>query len=338
MMVKFNLLLLPALSSLHAASAWTASDHDEVVKCCDDGCAKACKWVDENPLIPATTSGRRPTNGIPSRRLDVDVVAEYCCVGGGAGTGGDPHFTLFNGNKYDFHGGCDMVLLQNPQFADGLGLNIHIRTQIKATWSHIKAAAVQIGENVLEITAGTTHLVQLNGEEAKELQTGEASLGDYAVKFTRINDHQTRTRIDLGSRAGDAISIETFKAFVRVNVSPKTPTMFAGSNGLLGSYPTGRMMARDGVTLIKDANEFGQEWRLREGESMLFHDADSVEPLETCPMPNEATKAEARRRLGETAVTKEDAALACARVEEANRDACIFDVLATNDKDMAGSY
>jgi len=57
------------------------------------------------------------------------------------------------------------------------------------------------------------------------------------------------------------------------------------------------------------------------------------------PDATEAIKAKKiRRRLGEVFITKEEAAQACARVDEADRDACIFDVLATNDKDMAGSY
>jgi len=31
---------------------------------------------------------------------------------------------------FQFHGGCDMVLLQNPDFNNGQGLYIHIRTKI----------------------------------------------------------------------------------------------------------------------------------------------------------------------------------------------------------------
>ena len=42
-------------------------------------------------------------------------------------------------------------------------------------------------------------------------------------------------------------------------------------------------------------------------------------------MPDETKRSESRRRLGEAMLTKEDAAMACARVPAGQRDACIFD-------------
>ena len=54
-------------------------------------------------------------------------------------------------------------------------------------------------------------------------------------------------------------------------------------------------------------------------------------------MPD-ATAKTAARRLGEAFISEEDADNACARVAPEDKDACIFDVMATNDKDVAGSY
>lgn len=69
--------------------------------------------------------------------LYVDSQFIYTCCdiqgGGDGGASGDPHINSWSGQTYDFHGGCDLVLLQDPDFANGLGLNIHIRTKIK-TW------------------------------------------------------------------------------------------------------------------------------------------------------------------------------------------------------------
>ena len=48
-----------------------------------------------------------------------------------------------------------------------------------------------------------------------------------------------------------------------------------------------------------------------------------------------------RRRLREVenSITLEEAEIASARVMDVvDRDACIFDVMATNDKDLAGAY
>lgn len=266
-------------------------------------------------------------------------------TGGGGGpdkpdptTYGDPHFITWGGDAYDFHGGCDLVLLQDNEFANGLGLNVHIRTNIKTWWSHIKSAAVQIGDHTLEITADTgLTRYWINGGDETKLETGDATLGDFPVHFRYVNDHHTSARIDLGH--GDAIGIETFKDFVRVNVKDKSHKAFKGSIGLLGSYQNGgKMVGRDGKTVIENTDEFGQEWMVRATDSLLFHDADASQIPLACPMPDEFKTGDARRRLGEGSISEEDAALACARVSEAHRDACIFDVMATQDKEMVGSY
>lgn len=256
-----------------------------------------------------------------------------------ATSGGDPHFLTFGDVSYDFHGGCDLVLFEKEDFDDGVGLTVHIRTQIKKTWSHIKSAAIRIGDHVLELSAERDQtLVRWNGaQKGHNLEPGEASLGHYPVKFVRINGHQTRTRIDLGGKLGDAISVDTFKEFVRVNFSTKTHKKYVGSRGLLGSYPNGEMLARDGNTRMENATDaFGQEWRVGAGDRMLFHDADPAGLVGTCNMPD---LSKSRRRLGESGVNKEDAAKACSTVADPKRrDDCIFDILATDDLDMAGSY
>jgi len=147
---------------------------------------------------------------------------------------------------------------------------------------------------------------------------------------------QIKIRVDLDD--GDAIGLETFDDFVRVSIhsTGKAPTKFEGSVGLMGSYPDGQMLARDGSTIMEDTNKFGIEWQVHGTEPMLFHDLEGVRYPMQCQMPDMVKRS--HRRLGETNITHEDAELACARVEAADRDACIFDVLATNSLGMAGSY
>lgn len=250
---------------------------------------------------------------------------------------GDPHFKTWNGKNYDFHGACDLLLLQNPNFSNGLGMNIHIRTVGRTSWSFIESAIIQIGDNKLAMIGGVGGGSYWINDMAKtQLQTGDAALGDFPVRFVRVNDHQTRARVDLGN--GDAVAIETFKDFVRVNIGNKSKKAFVGSMGLLGRYPDGLKVGRDGATVIEDPNEFGEEWMVHPSDPILFPDVEASQLPLQCTMPDADAMKESRRRLGESAITSEEAAMACARVLEADRDACIFDVLATNDKDMAGSY
>lgn len=262
---------------------------------------------------------------------------KYCpCITKGSSSG-DPHFNLWGGEKFDFHGQCDLVLLQDDSYNDGMGLNIHIRTKIQTWWSHIDTAAVRFGEHTLEISSQDGGKYWLNGDEGNSIEPGDAHLGDYSVHFRRLNDHQTQTRIDLGK--GNAMMIETFKQFVKVNVVPGAEYhLFDNSMGMLGAFPSGQKLARDGVTVIDNTDEFGQEWMVRPTDPILFHDVDGTNYPIKCLMPDMNAREDARRRLGASGITQEDAARACSRVEEEHRDACIFDVLATNDIEMVGSY
>jgi len=248
----------------------------------------------------------------------------------------------WGGNKFDFHGGCDLVLLDNPSFHNGLGMTIHIRTKIVTWWSYIQTAVVRIGNETMEVTGGKDHgdhTYMINGvvgdNAAQNLLFSSLGLKVHIKQITAI---QLGVRIDLLN--ADAIGFEVFKDFVRVNVKMADMKWkkFEGSVGLMGSYPHGEFIGRDGNTVFTDMNAFGQEWQIRENEPKLFHSIDGPQHPTKCIMPSEVSKEEKRRRLGQSMITREDAEIACARVNANSRDSCIFDVLATNDLDMAGSY
>ena len=66
---------------------------------------------------------------------------------------------MWSGEKYDFHGGCDLVLLHDDSFAHGLGITIHIRTKERYGYSYIETAAVRIGEDTLEVSSYGFYMV-----------------------------------------------------------------------------------------------------------------------------------------------------------------------------------
>jgi hypothetical protein len=65
-------------------------------------------------------------------------------------------FTLFTGrtwkNNYnEYYGQCDTVLAKDQEFANGLGLEVQIRTKLVRYWSFIESTAIRIGDDILEI-------------------------------------------------------------------------------------------------------------------------------------------------------------------------------------------
>jgi hypothetical protein len=248
---------------------------------------------------------------------------------------GDPHIKTWNRKMYDFHGACDLVMLSNADYNEGQGMDIHLRTKSTKQWSFVSSAAVRIGKDILEVRgakSGSAHQYWLNGEAGKDLSLGIAG---HSVSYEQENGVSSQFFIALNDN-GEGIKIKTWKEFVRVDFTSPSQDTFASSLGLLGSYPSGSKFARDGKTVIDDNNAFGLEWQVLPEEAKLFHNLEGAQAPEQCVMPDVS---KARRRLGESTISLEDAQLACARVTSGvDRDACVFDVLATNDRSMAGVY
>lgn len=255
------------------------------------------------------------------------MIAEYKCSCDGGGQG-DPHFKTWTGEKYDFHGICDLVLVQNPEH----DMEIHIRTKQTKSWSYISAGVVRIGDHTLEVRGGedsATHWV--DGVQDAEL----IDLSGYPVTYYRANTKQHVYDIMLDEEKGEKITIKTFKSMVRVDVVSPTEAHFGTSYGLVGDYKTGKKLSRDKARSIEDVNEFGMEWQVLPEEKKLFHNVEGPQAPEKCMVPATTSL---RRRLAENDITLEDAENACSRVDPSDFDICVFDVIATNDMELAGAY
>jgi hypothetical protein len=225
--------------------------------------------------------------------------------------------------------------VSDPTFADGKGLDIHVRTEIVRDWSYIQNVAIRIGDDILEIEGSL---------EAKQYWFNKvyqgmlSTLGGFPIKYKKANSMQPFFRIDLGD--GDEIDIRTYKQFVRIDFKHPKTSLYGNTVGLLGEFNSGKKLARDGVNVIEDYNEFGQEWQVMPDGPKLFHEVSGPQlPEQKCILPSELPTAEKqRRRLGEATVTEIEALLACGKVPVDERDVCVFDVLATDNLDTAGAY
>jgi hypothetical protein len=56
------------------------------------------------------------------------------------------------GQLFDYHGECDLILLQSSTFKSGLGLDVQIRTKIRRGMSFISRVALRIGTDVLKVS------------------------------------------------------------------------------------------------------------------------------------------------------------------------------------------
>jgi hypothetical protein len=248
---------------------------------------------------------------------------------------GDPHIETWSGTKFDFHGVCDLVLLQNPGFENGLGMDIHIRTEQLKQFSYVSSAVVRIGSDTLEVMGGNEECSNwINRQDIDILDEGIVGfLSGYPIVYEKLNSKQYEYTVKIGKDR--AIVLTTFKKFVRVRIEGGTKENFVGSLGLMGSYGAGKMVARDGSTILEDPNAFGQEWQVLPGEEMLFHSVEGPQAPEKCFMPVAST---IRRRLVESTISQEEAEIACSRVSQEDFEMCVFDVMATGDKDVAGAY
>lgn len=240
-----------------------------------------------------------------------------------------------------------MVLLDNPSYKNGIGLTIHIRTKIETWWSYVESVVIKIGEETLEFT----------GQDKEEWLwlTGVASTGD-SDKFTeaklggnlvRYREHYRAGRptnheahIFLGH--GEKIMLKSFESFVKVEFINGSEETLGGSRGILGTYPDGKRLGRDGFTVMEDVNDYGMEWQVTKEEPKLFNSYDDawvVPASQYCEMPSESAKKQAlrRRRLAE-GISTEAAEQACSHLSGADLSACVFDVIATQNTDMAGAW
>jgi len=254
--------------------------------------------------------------------------------------GGDPHFTTWRNEHYEYHGQCDLVMLKDDKFADGLGIDVHIRTKLVRFWSYIKSVAIRIGNDILEIEgSGDIHDPRNHYWINFEYQADIDKIGGFPIKHEKFTVNWKRSwTIDLGPKyENQSIVIEIYKEFIRVRFNGGSDS-FGTSVGLMGDYYSGKTLARDGHTVLNDFTELGHEWQVMPSEPKLFHELSHPQFPKKCLEP-EDPHGERHRRLEESSITIEQAEEACESLEDPlSRKDCVYDILATQDIDMVGAF
>jgi hypothetical protein len=235
-----------------------------------------------------------------------------------------------------------MVLAKDQEFANGLGLNVQIRTKLVRYWSYIESTAIRIGDDILEVRgSGDAENMEpvywINLEFRGKLN----EVGGFPVKIGKGTgrNHKHNFVIDLSSTfPGQSIAISVWKEFVKIDFINGSEDSYGNTAGMLGDFKTGKTLARDGSTVLNAFNELGNEWQVFPYEDRLFHDISEPQFPKKCIEPEDPQGAR-RRRLTENAVTEEQAEAECAGLmDSADRKDCVYDILATQDLDMVLAY
>ena len=130
------------------------------------------------------------------------------------------------------------------------------------------------------------------------------------------------------------IALQTFKDMVSEKINKVNATRFDGSRGMMGEFGgAGRMLARDGATIIEVPNAFDAEWQARMDEPMIFQPIGEIQYPDPCKLPSVT---EQERRIVEHSITFEEAK-SCDQWAVENKEGCIHDVVATSDLDLAAA-
>lgn len=220
-------------------------------------------------------------------------------------------------------------------FLEGAGLDFHARTTIQDYFSYIEAAAVRVGETVMEFN--NDHFV-VNGNMYSP--TDLPMIIESDVKLLIVNyveeNKPTKNRQSYQIHMGGSSSIilKFYKQYMTYKILGEARD-FADSVGLLGDYETGAMISRDG-SAMENFEEFAFEWQVNAMvDPKLFMEAREPQlPYEKCRMPTAPRPA--RRLRASNNNLLEQAAAAC--VGASSVDLCVDDVVMTGDLDFAHTW
>jgi len=295
--------------------------------------------------------------GIAQDISNSQMVVECDCSMGGAG--GDPHIQTWTSdkqaaNRHFFMGECDSVLYTSRDFDQGMGLDVHIRTTAREFYSFIEAAAVLVGNTVIEMSIGNTGMFYVDGVLKTDFDLPMTIEGKYVLdKVATLGERGSSYMLNLHNVA---IELRILNFMMSVNLIGDRIDM-NDSAGMMGSYPSGIAFDRRGSTIFEaddelanfdgDAypvkNSFGLEWQVRPGrDPQLFRQQRAPIWPNKCRFPTNQDKfaATESRKLLETVEIKA-ASEACVEhtdVDSSDFELCVLDVLAFNDVAAAAAW
>ena len=236
-------------------------------------------------------------------------------------SGGDPHFTRWQHSRDTFHGECDLVMIQAPEF------DLHARTTIDSYFSYIESAALRVGKVVVEMEKDQFYVngVKLSYKDDLPFESG-------GIKVSKIQAEENKQTYRVNF-LGSSLDFKFYKKFLSIKVGADSSD-FAEATGLLGKYPTGEMYNREGEKTDTSFEVHAFEWQVAPDDVKLFREDRAPQlPFETCRMPTAAQSS--RRRLRSDTGLLKQAEEACSHVHGNDFQLCVDDVMMTGDIGLA---
>ena len=241
----------------------------------------------------------------------------------------DPHFRTFDGTKYSYHGECDLIMARSPSFASGLGLDVHIRTEIVGGWSRISNAAIQIGSDVLELVNDGSLFYNGNIDVVEPIKmAGEYPIttSEEMVEIDGETGGVKRSFLTIDLKSGNKIRLTLFKKMISIHFNAD----LFDAHGLMGTRHKIGLIGRDGQTVMASPNQMGAEWQVNNTEPLLFHEVRSPQYPEQCKLPRVES-----RLLSLSDGEKQQAEDLCRDVVDEMKQFCIEDVELSGDSELA---
>jgi hypothetical protein len=256
------------------------------------------------------------------------------------GGGGDPHFRRWGHDRRDsFHGECDLVVLHSDNFHNQAGLDFQVRTTLVDYFSYIESAAVRVGEHVLQVDRRSFRLDGVKFHDDDLPMTFGDDGKTYKFELYNLDKRESGTtkrrqyRLSLDEES--AIEFKFYKEFMTFDVVGHPD--FTDAAGLLGTYPSGDMLSREGRP-IEDFGDFGFEWQVGLTDPILFAKVRSPQlPLERCYLPT-AARPSRRQLRGENQKLFAAAQSACSSQVGNDFGLCVDDVMMTGDIGLAEEW
>mmetsp|Transcript_18287 Transcript_18287/g.23012 ORF Transcript_18287/g.23012 Transcript_18287/m.23012 type:complete len:460 (+) Transcript_18287:107-1486(+) len=360
-----------ALCASHGARLCTTTENladcSRVAQCGLNALKVWAVFGDDAPSsVPSVAKSQVPSIDVtpaPTPAPVADTPAPTAAPVPPPGAHDDPHFYTWQGALYDYHGVCDMIYTTCPNYDQGKGFHMHLRTEFvePTKWSTISSLAVKIGDDVFEAQNNGSYYV--NGVPNVDLSEGVDFAGHKLRSANRFDQGRLRLlyQIELeddsllevlvkspkndGSR-GDrsSLSFQIKGAHEHRNNGGNAFSDCVGLSNTWEQPEEGKyLVGRSGELYeFERAHEFAPEWQVDQDKNdpmLFFKDVGLQLPQQEC-IKSPILVADHRHlnhlKEADGGALGRQAEEACSHLSgDTLYDACVFDVLVTGDTSFA---